>query len=264
MKKLFLLIFALPMFCTQMAVAQVPDYDADGGDDLEMGVEISAEKKLNKTWSVGVEAEYRNRDSFSEFDRFTIGPSVEYKINKWLKASVGGLYMYVNNSPDLKFHNNGSLKSIRPAKATSRYRAFVALTGDTKVGRFKFSLRERYQYTFRPGYSVEQHKYTADGYFNETEIDERPDKNYQVLRQRLGIDYDIANCPLTPFVTAEMFNGLQDNFRIEKMRYTVGVDWKVAKQHTVTLKYFYQDVNGEEGDGDVNSHLVGVGYKFKF
>ncbi len=260
MKKLFISMFMAAVFAPLGVFAQ----DSDSGDDVELSMEVGVEKKLSKRWNVGADAEFRLRDDISKFDRFTIGPSAEYKINDWLKVSAGFVYMYVNNSSKEKYRDSGSLKWIRNECKSSRYRAFVAMTGSLSYGRFKFSLRERYQFTYRPEYTATRDYYTSDGEYNYSEDDIRESKTYNVLRSRFAVSYDIRHCPLTPFVNVEMYNDFDDNFSVAKMRYSAGVDWKVNKQNIITLKYYYQDVNGDDGDNDINTHMIGVGYTYKF
>jgi outer membrane autotransporter protein len=48
---------------------------------------------------------------------------------------------------------------------------------------------------------------------------------------------------------------------IEKMRYTLGVDYKWRKQHVFGLSYKYQNVRDDE---DSNRHILGISYKYKF
>ena len=86
-------------------------------------------------------------------------------------------------------------------------------------------------------------------------------KGKNVLRSRLQLSYDIPHWKFDPFVNAEMFN---DDGGIQKMRYQVGIDYKYKKQHVFALTYRYQNVNNDDDDQDVNSHLIGLSYKFKF
>jgi opacity protein-like surface antigen len=51
---------------------------------------------------------------------------------------------------------------------------------------------------------------------------------------------------------------------LEKVRYTVGLDWKLSKQHTLGAFYRYQHVNKDDDELETNRHLLGVSYKFKF
>ena len=264
MKKIGLLFFLVSVFAVQTVSAQETDVADSQSDDLELAVELGVEKKLSKKWNVGVDLEYRLRDSGAESDRFSVGPKVEYKIMKHLKASVGGMYMQVNNAGKTRYRDDGSLKWIRASKWGPRYRAFVAVTGDMDFGRFNISLRERWQYTYRSNYTATRDNYTRDNEFNFSEDDLRDSKSYNVLRSRLAVEYDIANCPLKPSVSVEVFNAMNDSWRVEKERFACGVTWKVTKQHALDLTYYYQNVNGDDDDNDINSHYLSVGYKFKF
>ncbi len=264
MKKTILSLFILSVFPFSVLSAQEAETDASQGDDLELAVELGIEKKLTKKWSVGMDMEYRLRDSGSESDRVTFGPKVEYKIKKHLKAAVGGTYMYVNNDSKTRYRSDKTVKWIRAGKWSPRYRAFAAVTGDMDFSRFNVSLRERWQYTYRCKYTTTRDYYTKDGEFNYPDDDERDSKSYHVLRSRLAAEYDIANCPLKPSVSVEVFNGVNDSWRVEKVRYACGLTWKVTRQHSLGLTYYYQDVNGDDDDDDINTHYLSVGYKFKF
>ena len=271
MKKTIFSLFLLCLFPFSTMSAQETETDASQGDDLEMAVELGIEKKLTKKWNVGVDIEYRLRNSGSEGDRFSIGPKVEYKIMKHLKASAGGVFMQVNNAEKTRYRSDGSLKWIRASKWGTRYRAFAAVTGDIDLGRFNISLRERWQYTYRKKYTTTRDYYyqeingdVVENKYNRSEPDERDSKSYNVLRSRLAVEYDIVNCPLTPSVSVEVFNAMNDSWRVEKERFACGVTWKVTKQHALDLTYYYQNVNGDDDDNDINSHYLSIGYKFKF
>ena len=132
----------------------------------------------------------------------------------------------------------------------------MSLAGSVDWGRFDFSLRERWQYTYRP--VAKGKKYDVDN----DEWDDVKSKGKHALRSRLQIGYNIPKCKVDPFVNVEMFN-YQGGER--KMRYQVGVEYKLNKQNVFGLAYRYQTVNNDDDDdGDANSHLIGLSYKFKF
>ncbi len=237
---------------------------ASRSDDVGLNIEVAAEKKLSKKVSLGIEGELRLKDNISDFDRFDIGVSAEYKFMKWLKGSAGVNFMLVENESKESFRDDGSLKWIRAAKTTPRYRAFVSFTGSYSIARFKFSLRERYQFTYRSAYNTTRDRYTSSGEYNYTEDVQRSAKSYNVLRSRLQISYDIHHCPLSPYAYAEIYNSFNDAFKTKKLRYSVGIDWRVNKKNALSLAWTFQDVRGEDDDNDVDSHLIGVGYTFKF
>ncbi len=235
-----------------------------GSDDVGLSVEISAEKKLSKRFTADLDAEYRMRNDIGSFDRFTVGPGVEYKITGWLKASAGAVYMLVNNDSKEKYRDDASLKWRRESVNSSRYRVYASLTGSVKYKRFKFSLRERYQFTFRPEYTATRDYYIKSGEYNYSEEDVRASKSYNVLRSRLTASYNIRHCPLAPFAYAELYNDLGGRFGTKKIRYSVGTNWRVNKNHSLSISWLYQDVRGDDGDNDANTHLIGVGYTYSF
>jgi opacity protein-like surface antigen len=84
-------------------------------------------------------------------------------------------------------------------------------------------------------------------------------KGTNVLRSRLQVDYNIPHCKVDPFASAELYN----SWAVTKVRYSVGADWKLTKQHVFTVAYRYQDLRGDYDD-EPDMHIVSVGYKFKF
>ncbi|MCD8282162.1 MAG: DUF2490 domain-containing protein [Prevotella sp.] len=258
-----ILIVCLPLLFGK-GIALAADSGSSGGDDVGMSLTIGAEKKLHKGFTVGLNAEYRQTDNFSSFERFTLSPSVDYKITTWLKASAGFVFMYMPSDGKTRYRDDGTIKWIRASKNTPRYRAYVALTGSYTIARLKFSLRERYQYTRRPKYTTIRDYFTKYGDYNYTEPDERPATSHHLLRSRLAVEYDIRHCPLTPFVSAEIYNSLRRKFKTSKWRYMAGVDWKVTKRNVLSLTWTYDVVKGEDDISGRNTHLIGLGYTYKF
>ena len=89
----------------------------------------------------------------------------------------------------------------------------------------------------------------------------RESKGKHVLRSRLTLSYDKKQALLSPYANIELYNG----WGIEKVRYTVGTDIRLSKQHSLTTFYRFQDIrNASPEEYDPDMHYVGVGYKFKF
>ena len=226
------------------------------GDDFGMWYEIGAEKKLNKQWSVGLEGELRTRNNTRTLDRWSAGIAAEYKIIKGLKASVGYTFLSDNNREEFDLKSDG----LRPNKWTPsywgvRHRVNFSLQGSTAWGRLGVSLRERWQYTYRPEASGRKYD------FDEEAWKAVKGKGRNVLRSRLQVEYDIPHWKLDPTASVEMFNA---GHGVDKMRYQVGVDYKYRKKHVFALTYRYQTVNDDDDDNEANSHLIGLSYKFKF
>jgi hypothetical protein len=226
------------------------------GDDFGVWYELGAEKKLSPKWSIGVEGEFRTRNNSRTADRWSAGLSGEYKIIKGLKASAGYTLLYDNNKEEFDLKSDG----LRPNKWMPsywgvRHRTNVSLSGNVDIGRLNIALRERWQYTYRP--MAEGKKYD----FDNEEWRSVKGKGKNVLRSRLQLSYDIPHWKFDPTASVEMFN---DKSGIAKMRYQVGVDYKYQKKHVFGLNYLYQDVNRDDDDNEVNSHIIGLSYKYKF
>ena len=225
-------------------------------NDFGTWYELGAEKKLSKKWNLGVEGEFRTRNNSRTADRWSAGLNAEYKIIRGLKASAGYTLLYDNNQEELDLKSDG----LRPNKWTPsywgmRHRFNVSLTGNIDWGRLNVSLRERWQYTYRP--EAEGKKYD----FDDEAWTSVKGKGKNVLRSRLQLSYDIPHWKFDPFANVEMFN---TDKGIDKMRYQIGVDYKYQKKHVFSLTYRYQNVNSNDDDNDVNSHMIGLSYKLKF
>ncbi len=247
-----------------MSVPPSAVFAGSGGGDAGIEMSVEAEKKISGRLGVGLGAEYRLVDNMSSFGRFTAGPGAEYRITGWLKASAGFVFMYVRNGGKESYRDGGSLKWVRRAENSPRYRFYAALTGSYSVSRFKLSLRERYQYTRRPRYTAVRDYYTKYGDYDYSEDDVRPGVSRHMLRQRLTLSYDIRHCPLSPFVYAELYSNLGDGFSTEKWRYSAGLDWKVTKRNSVSLSWLYEDVRERDDAAGGGTHLICAGYTYKF
>lgn len=217
----------------------------------ELWTSAAFKTSFGKNWGVGAEAEYRTHDGLKSSERVTFGVSGEYK-QRYFKVDAGYKYMLGHTLEETTKKGN-----IVPPYWIGRHRAYVSLTGRVKLGRFELSLRERYQFTHRLGKWVP--KFEGDGVTQkEDEWVSPKDKN--VLRSRLQCDYNIRKSPFTPYVGIEMYNDLGSGFSVEKVRYTVGSEYKINKKNRVEL--FYRFVQGV-GAGNSNSNVIGVGYSFK-
>ena len=168
----------------------------------------------------------------------------------------------------------------------NKHRAWFDVQAKLTLGRFSLSVRERYQFTrynavicnrdtyrqrYRdlapPGFIGDTYVYNGEKYteyeqvyIKETDSKEAKDRHY--LRSRFALDYNIPRCPVDPFVTVEFSNNLSEGMNLEKTRYTVGADWKITKQHTLSFAYLYDD--GQDDDSNGNLHVLKIGYKFEF
>ncbi|MBQ8047374.1 MAG: DUF2490 domain-containing protein [Prevotella sp.] len=253
-----------------LALMTLPLAAFSQSDDTGFWLSAGVDKKITKKWTVGMEAELRTRDDFATMDRLSLGLSSSYKITKWLKASAGYTLLHDPNTERISYYEEGDKKVLQevvsvgdPKKlgtyAGLRHRVTASLTGDVNIGKFNVSLRERWQYTYRPAHTVDRR---WDYYNEEYEEEEHTykSKSKSVLRSRLQVEYKIKPLKITPYVSGELFNA----WNLTKTRYTAGVDWKPNKTNVVGLSYRYQVVNNDDDDFEPNMHIVALEYKYKF
>lgn len=223
----------------------------------DFGIWTSAgiEKKLGKQWKLSGELGARTRDNSSTMDRFDVGVGVDYKPVSFLKLSAGYDFLYDHRARRVTYHRkSGTVNKITPSYWWPRHRVLLGVTGSYSIGRFGFSLREMYQYTYRA--LAKDKKYDTDT----EEWEDVRSKSQHLLRSRLEVEYNIKKVPLTPFVSAEMYTG---EGGLKKMRYTVGAEWSINKHNGLSLYYRYQDLR-ENDDDDLDMHVLGIGYEYSF
>ncbi len=279
--RILLIVFLGLLFVQQPCSAQ--------SDDFGMWTSVELEKKVNKKFSLGLEAEMRTRDDAGEMDRWSFGLSGSYKLTKWLKAGAGYTLLYDNNEKCSYYDEGDDVEPGDPEYGKIkrraqywglRHRVYAGLQGSVDVGRFKLSLRERWQYTYRPEKSVTREYYEyysderygppgelMDGYpMIEVDANGEPKlrtykgKGKNVLRSRLQVDYDIPSCKVDPYASVELTNA----WSVQKVRYTLGAEWKIRKVHTLNFYYRYQDIRNDDFDSEPDMHILGLGYKYKF
>lgn len=259
--------------------------------DFGVWTSIEASTKLNKQLELSLEGEYRTQSNSSLTERIATGISLSYKNKKvpFLKADVGYsvMSMYGLGETTIKYEKNdeggyeydddGNLipkhKNVDSPYWYTRHRATASLTGSVKWGRFKFSLRERYQFTHRMRSYCDRERYYYFSEFKqwdyedpnfespEETVDPKKAKSDHKLRSRLSVSYDIKKSPWEPFAEVEVYNELDNAFALDKVRYTIGTEYKINKEHKLKVYYRYQDYAGID---EVNGHVLGLGYAFEF
>ena len=180
---------------------------------------------------------------------------VEKKINKKWNVSAYSL-LYDNNKEKITWNPDGNYNNWRPSYWGVRHRFSFSVTGNVDIGRLKLSLRERWQYTYRPSKITERYDFD-NAQWETTEV---RGKGRNVLRSRFRVRYDIPHCKLDPYTDIELFN----SWSLTKMRYTIGADYKIRKRHVVGLYYRWQNITGDDDDNQPDCHILGMGYTFKF
>ena len=225
----------------------------------DAGVVLSAEAsyKIKKGLNAGFETEFRSRNNFRTADRVSLGPSISYKLQPWLKAGISYNLLIDNNREKLTYQDDGvSYNNWRPSYWGVRHRFNVSLTASYKIRRVELSLRERWQYTYRPS------KTTDNFDFDEAEWEDQEvrGKGKNVLRSRLQLEWDIPKCKFDPFASVEFHT----TSKLEKTRMIAGLTHTIKKKHEFKLYYRCQVLNSHGSDDEDNIHMLGLGYTYKF
>ena len=230
-------------------IAQCSLISAYAGDDFGIWGELRAEKGLGTRWDVGAEMEYRSRDNLTSSDRWGFGIDASYKLTPWLKATAGYVLLRDHN------YKEYTDQSMYADYWGTRHRFNMTLTSSITWNQFTFSLRERWQYTYRP-------EKTAQRYYTDTG-DDAGEKTYSgkgknVWRNRIQLKMKLSNT-FRPYVNAESYVATC----LEKMRYNVGTEIVLDKHNSFDVKYIYQHRCGT-GDGESDRHVIGIGYTYQF
>lgn len=223
-------------------------------DDFGLWGGIGVEKKITKQLEVGIEGEFRSRNTARTVDRWSGSAGLTYKMCKWLQVSADYTFLY--SYEPLEYEKDWD---IIPEHWLMRHRCNVALTGKWSIGRFDFSLRERWQYTYRPQQETEKYDHN-DGERKDNEVIKGKGKNN--LRSRLKIEYDLPKCKFTPYVSCELTHNLHHGFYYEKTRCIVGAEYKLNKKHGFDFYCLYQSL--ADGEDEPNGLVLGAKYAFKF
>ena len=249
-----------------LAFCQLPFTSAKAqGNDFGIWTEANVEKKISSRLTLDGGFELRTRDDgFGELDRWSVGVGADYKLTEWLKASVG--YSLLN---DNNHKVNSSGKKYSDFWGT-RHRVNVSLAVSREFGDLTVSLRERWQYTYRPEMTVDRYwNYTDeddDAVYGEpvikkgaTQTHTYSGKGSSKWRNRLQLKYKLTK-KWRPYLSAESTVG---GSGLDKIRYTAGTEWRFTKQHVFDLFYLYQH-SYKDDDAEGNRHVLGIGYTYKF
>lgn len=284
--KKILFAAALALCSATSAIAQ---------SDFGVWTEIGVEKSFNKKFSLEASVENRMVNNATQPQRWNAAIGGSYKPLKWLKLGAGYVFIYNRNFQEVeekyKENDEGELVLDKAGNPTivgynvdhgywrPRHRAYFDVQGKLDVGRFSISLRERYLYNYyvetealrdkyrnpsQPGYSGNLYPFNGMEFMKfEQEMDTKKAKLKHALRTRLQVEYDIKGVPLTPFVSCELTNELDNAMKYDKVRAQAGVEWKVNKKHILSGAYLYQNESQEAGP-NASLHAIKLNYKFKF
>ena len=264
-----------------LAVSSLGSVQADNDDNQGLWTSFDATKKINNKFKVGTELEFRTNDYLKEIDRFSVGFNLQYKINNWWKATAGHIFILGYNGGSYKTHFDND--NAQPEEDGYNYehsywdkrnRVYIAISGETKIGRVKISLRERLQYTRTHAEIIDEdkHRFSMATEWDEeaqdfvdkqtwrepvTEKETKKHKNNTVLRSRLTAKYDIKGSKISPFVSTELYTRLDSWRGFEKLRSRIGASYKINKDNSFEIYYLFEKAGKK---GSANTRAIGVGY----
>lgn len=264
MNKRYIIIIGIALFTSALTNAQVSDLSSFGS-----WTGVSANKKINKRWSLDAELELRTQNALKNVDRWSVSVGADYKWNKYLKTGLSYTYLYQYNVSDWNAkYDDGDLEGYNVTHAywQPRHRLSFDVVGEHKWGALTLSLRERLQYTYSAGKTVARDKMrfygTTDSLFvkeSDTKSVERKDQLY--LRSRFQAEYNIPHCRLTPYTSFEWYNDLKSSLSVVKHRFSLGAEYKLNKNNAIDAAYRYTNVRDDE---DVDGHVVSLTWQMKF
>lgn len=290
MKKLFLT--AVSMLVLSASISAQSNWGLRSG--------IGVEKKITKGLDAGVEAKYYQTDNFKNTDRWSIGLSLDKRLYRneaktfTVKAGLGYKFMNVYNDWSTKYKDDdeGVENKLEPqyyldnkydfnlkdSYVDKRHRLSASVQAALEVGRFKISLRETYQFTHTDSasYNVDKYRYddgqtnwagkgyrniTGTDYYIRNDVTVKAASDKRVLRSKVSLDYDIPHWKYDPFVSYELFHGLDNSFTAQKSRLTAGVEFSFKKMHNFEVAYMWQN---QHDDDEPAGSFICLSYKFDF
>ncbi len=282
------LALLLPLFLPTASWAGDID-DNDFGTWLEVG----AKKDLyyeGHEFSLEAGGELRTQNTSRNIDRLSIGLNGTYKMNKYLKFTLGYAFLDSYKMEKTKWKNGSDdddwdkRKRISESHWAPRHRFYFEVSPDIKIAKvLRISLRERYQYTLSQANSYDRTSF----YYRETgdELREMESKrktetkndateHMHVLRSRLKFEYDKKRVDWNPYYSIEFHNSLRDQYGekcmyLRKLRNVFGTDYKINRHHSIGMAYILtleREPNEDVANTNVKSliHALNVSYKYKF
>lgn len=216
-----ILLTVIPLAVSGQEQAAVTDNDVRGR------LSANADWKIIKGLHLNAGYEIRVADNFSRLERHQLTAGIQYSPLKYLKTGAG--YYFI-----------GHYDSDRDFKP--RHRIYADITGSYSFGRWKLSLRERFQLTHN-SYEFNEFQQTP----NLVELKSRLKVSYKGMIHLEPYAYaELRNCFNGPSFSADYnetkgqytnyaFLGYHDTY-INRIRGALGMEWKINRTHTIDFK----------------------------
>ena len=267
------------------ALIFLPAITLNAQDGVGLWGSIGLEKKIAKGFDAEFEAQYRQSAAdMSKTDRWTIGVGLSKRVYRnslktfTVKAGAGYKFLKVYNDYSVKSKTVGVDDDLEPQYYVNnlynfnltegynenRHRLYALVQASYAAGRFKFSLREGYQFTHSDSVQTrrDKYRYKSGSYKISTDSVYKGGGNKNVIRSRIAVSYDIPNSRFEPFASYEIFSKLGDGALLtNKTRLSAGVEFSLNKKNDFKLAYIYQN---KADDNESNGSIISLGYTFQF
>jgi len=197
--------------------------------DLELWTGAQLKYKMSDLWSMSLEHQYRFKNNASTVDQNFTEFDLKRKLGKGFSTTLGLRYI----------RNNDTQGKIQGLEHLFRWN--LDLGYDIKLDRFTVFSRVRYQSKKEFG----------------TEDD--PSKTFRI---KLGTEYNIKNWKLDPVLAAEIFNDFKDLEGFNKLRLTLGTEYKLKKLGSISA--FYRLEKELVGAYPFTTNIIGIQLKYTF
>jgi len=190
---------------------------------------IAVEKDISDHWNIELETGNRLKDNLNQRDKTYVDAGLNWSLS-FFKA--GASYQLANEQKETKISYSHRISALTQLKKT--------------VNRFDMSYRAKLQFDYKDVQS------SPTGHIPST-----------YLRNRFKTAYDVKGIPLDPFMSYEFFwrqNSYTDT-QIEKERFTMGVDYRFNKHHSVELSYILNQQKNVSNPQ--KAYVVSINYNIK-
>lgn len=205
------------------------------GQTHEFGgiMDVRYDHKIVQNFHLLLRTELRFNKNFTNFDRFKIGGDLNYSFwKKRFKIDSGTYYLLSHQTG-----KNGNYYE-------NRYRIQGSLSYTATIRQFRISYRSRIQSTFYKK-KHKAHPHNPKTYF----------------RKRLQFDYDFLTKPVTIYASTECFLRIYKNYKVDKFRTIVGMNYKLNANRTWCI--FFRADNPIQIENPANIYSIGILYRFK-
>jgi hypothetical protein len=237
--------------------------------DIETGIggraSVQLDYKIKKGVHINADAELRTQDNFNAIGRYQATIGGNYKINTYLKAGLGYVYMSVKNSS---------------GEWNPRHRIYADVTGTLKSGDWHFSLKEKLQLTHRSGVNVYQTTPNALSLKSRIKAEYKGFASvdpYIFLETRTALNDPACTANWNGTAYSDYSFGGYNDVYFNRLRGALGLEWELDKHNsidfTLMLDYCYdKDIDTNSSGTKLKSltydrtltSQISVGYKYSF